>query len=187
MTWMLLLTLACATPASKPPVEAPCTACEGACTADTVAVTSAQHTSADLDYELSPPAGGDHDPCWAPWGVHTDEVRPENWLHNAEHGGVIVLHGPDAAAADVAALHAWVAAQPPGRALSTPYAGPMDRPYAAVMWGARLQLDCVDTAALDAFFAANVGGAPEDTIADPPSSCWDGDSGGDTATTSDAR
>jgi hypothetical protein len=177
--WLLV---ACAPEQEPAPVSEPCTACEGACTADTTTPTSAAHTTADMDYAISPPSGGDHDPCWAEWGVHAAEIRPENWLHNAEHGGVIVLYRTGSPQADVDALVAWVEAQPPGRALLTPYSDPMERAYAAVMWGARLQTDCVDTAALDAFFAVNAGGAPEDTISDPPSTCWDTASGGETGT-----
>lgn len=183
MTYLALL-WACSTQEAAAPAPEPCTACGGACTADRTTPATAAHTTDDVDYALSPPSGGDHDPCWAEWGVHTEEVRPENWLHNTEHGGIVLLYRPDAPQADVDALTAWVGAQPPGRALLTPYSDPMDRPYAAVMWGARLQTDCVDTASLDAFFAVNVGQAPEDTISDPPSTCWDTASGGETGTMS---
>lgn len=184
MIVLLLVLLACKPEPVATPCAEPCTACGGECTADSYTPTSADHTTADVSYDQSPPAGGNHDPCWAEWGVHTEEVRPENWLHNAEHGGVVVLYRTGSPESDVAALTAWVQAQPPGRALITPYSDPMDRAYAAVMWGTRLQLDCADTAALDGFFAENVGTSPEDLISDPPGGCWDTAEGGETGTMS---
>lgn len=50
----------------------------------------------DLVYAHNPPASGPHFPQWASWGVHDDVVPRGNWVHNLEHGGVILLLGPDA-------------------------------------------------------------------------------------------
>jgi hypothetical protein len=40
----------------------------------------------------NPPASGPHWPVWSAWGAFTDSVVPrERWVHNLEHGGVVLL------------------------------------------------------------------------------------------------
>jgi hypothetical protein len=50
-------------------------------------------------YQANPPSSGPHYPVWAPWGVHEDVVERGLWVHNLEHGGVVLLLG-DAASDD---------------------------------------------------------------------------------------
>ncbi|HEY4220339.1 MAG TPA: DUF3105 domain-containing protein [Myxococcota bacterium] len=49
-----------------------------------------------LVYQHNPPASGPHFPIWASWGVHTDVVDRGNWVHNLEHGGIVLLIGSNA-------------------------------------------------------------------------------------------
>jgi hypothetical protein len=174
----LLLALACANPKVDTPVRTVevCDACGGTCQLDGTDAPSRNHTTADLDYTLSPPMGGDHHPCWAEWGVHTEELAPENWVHNLEHGGVVFLYAPAVPATDVATLTSFVETRPGGRAILSPWSAPMDLPgatVAAVAWARRLQLACVDLDALGAFYDTWLGRGPEDTMMDPPSICTD--------------
>ncbi|MBI2938801.1 MAG: DUF3105 domain-containing protein [Chloroflexi bacterium] len=39
-----------------------------------------------------PPASGQHYGPTRPWGVHREEVPPGYWIHNLEHGGVVILY-----------------------------------------------------------------------------------------------
>ena len=112
----LLLALACANPKVDTPVSTveACDSCGGVCQLDGTDAPSRNHTTDDLDYVLSPPMGGDHHPCWADWGIHGEELAPENWVHNLEHGGIVFLHAPDVPAADVEALTAFVESRPGG-------------------------------------------------------------------------
>jgi hypothetical protein len=129
----------------------------------------ATHREGDIDYDDPPPAGGPHNPCWAPWGVHEDPVRPENWVHNLEHGGVVFLYDcPDGCEAAVAKLAAFVDEHP--QALLTPYLGLPTR-FGYVSWGYRLLTDCDDIAAARAFYDAHVDRAPESITSGPPSAC----------------
>jgi hypothetical protein len=43
-------------------------------------------------YQHNPPASGPHWPRPAPWGVHQDVVPREWWIHNLEHGGIVLLY-----------------------------------------------------------------------------------------------
>jgi len=47
-------------------------------------------------YGHYPPTSGPHWPRWAPWDVYTREVPPELWVHNLEHGGIVILYHCDA-------------------------------------------------------------------------------------------
>lgn len=144
-----------------------CTTC-GACE-EIVPIDSALHVAGGIDHPDLPPAGGSHDPCWAPWGVHADEVQDENWVHNLEHGGIVFLYRcPEGCADETAELAELVETR--GHALLTPYAELPTR-FAFVSWGARLSSDCHDLAAARAFYDAHVGRAPEYTVADPPATC----------------
>jgi hypothetical protein len=159
--------LACTEPE---PVSETCDTCGGDCQEDTFPTSSAQHVEGEVDYETYPPTSGNHDACWATWGVHTEPVADENWVHNLEHGGVVFLWDCTDCDADVDALNAWVATLPAGRALSTPYSE-MDAAFAAVSWGHRLLLGCLDLDALQAFYDANVDHAPEDSTSEPGVTC----------------
>lgn len=168
--WLLL---ACVT---EPASEA-CAACAGECLEETIPATGATHVDGDVAYADYPPTSGNHNPCWAEWGVHTDVVAPENWVHNLEHGGVVFVYAPTLEAADLTSLTTYVTSLPQGRAILTPASDPMDALVAAVSWEHRIELGCYDAEALDTFFWANVGHAPEDTTADP-GTCAMEDTGG---------
>src|SRR5262249_13053589 len=69
----------------KRPSGVVCTKC-GDCEEDIpVDPNDAIHVPDAVDYPDPPPVGGPHNPCWTTWGVHTDVVPPERWVHNLEH------------------------------------------------------------------------------------------------------
>jgi hypothetical protein len=45
-----------------------------------------------IPYEDSPPTSGPHWPIVAKWGVYSEEVAAEVFVHNLEHGGVVILY-----------------------------------------------------------------------------------------------
>lgn len=53
-----------------------------------------QHVAdgARVDYPSYPPTSGAHWPHWANWGVHPVPVPEEAFVHNLEHGGVVLLY-----------------------------------------------------------------------------------------------
>jgi hypothetical protein len=177
---ILAALLACASvPAPVSTESVPCDYCGGDCVDETQTITSAQHVTGDVVYDDVPPTSGDHNACWADWGVHTEDPGDEHWVHNEEHGGVVFLYQPascaasdsgEDCAADVAALAAVLDVASDPRWVITPYA-PLPSAWAAVAWGHRWLMGCFDLGAMNAFFVENVGHGSEDLTTDPSESC----------------
>lgn len=135
-----------------------------------IPVDDSPHVPGGIDYDDAPPVGGPHDPCWADWGVHAEELPDERWVHNLEHGGIVFLYNcPDGCAADVAALEG-LAAELGAFTILTPYAALPTR-FGVVAWEHRLLLDDADLDAMRCFYLDHVDRAPESTVADPSESC----------------
>jgi hypothetical protein len=154
-----------------------CDACDGACVEEVLTYPARYHAVGEVDYVDLPPAGGPHDRCWTDWGVHDEPVPDDNFVHNLEHGGVVVLWNcPEGCDAEVAAIDAFVATH--DRTVGTAYAD-MDARFAIAAWEARLTLDCFDPDAAHAYYLAHFDQAPESTGSPPPTSCSSGsDQGG---------
>lgn len=175
---MILLLVACSGESGEPPdsgvsyEEAACDACSGDCVETSASSFTASHVEGDLDYAQEPPMGGDHNSCWADWGVHEVEVAAESWVHNLEHGGIVVLTNcsGETCGAEWDSLVAWVEAAPVGRVLLTPYAA-APHPYTAVSWGHRIEMGCLDLSAVQAFYDAHVAQGPEDVTSGPSAAC----------------
>ena len=45
-----------------------------------------------ITYQEYPPSSGKHWPVWAPWGIYRDAVPEEVFVHNLEHGGIVILY-----------------------------------------------------------------------------------------------
>jgi hypothetical protein len=45
-----------------------------------------------IAYKHDPPASGPHWPWPAPWGWHPEVVPRQWWVHNLEHGGIVLLY-----------------------------------------------------------------------------------------------
>lgn len=65
---------------------------------------SATHTTEDVTYDQSPPAGGDHHPTWQNCGFYDGPVVEEHAVHSLEHGAVWVTYAPDLPEGDLAEL-----------------------------------------------------------------------------------
>jgi hypothetical protein len=124
-----------------------------------------------IAYTSRPPIGGRHYPVWYPtFGLVADPpVAPGYWVHNLEHGAVLVLYRcPDACPDLVERLgqmYADLSADPAvprgiARLLITPYAE-MDHTLAIVAWGHKLELDQFDRSRLVAFYVTHVDRGPE--------------------------
>ncbi len=149
---------------------ASCTACGGACDYESLTYASRNHIQTDLLY-AGTPAGGSHHLCWAPWGISTTPVGDEHWVHNLEHGGVTFLYRCTTdCSAEVAQLTDYVSTLPVGTAVMSPE--PMlNHRFTVVAWGYRLETDCLDLAAFEAFYIEHQGHGPEATTMPPPPQC----------------
>lgn len=146
----------------------PCTACGGTCTKERLQYPSRSHVG-EVVYEDSPAVGGDHLSCWLPWAVYTSPVAEGRWVHNLEHGGIVVLYNcPDGCEADLAEARAFVEAGPDRMMAPEPT---LEGRFAVLAWEHRLVLPCWETSAAADFYAAHADQAPESTTAAPPTSC----------------
>jgi len=127
-----------------------------------------------VTYATNPPSGGDHWGVWAAFTTYEIPVPREMYVHDMEHGAVLLLHDCDGACPEellsaLAAARDEVTGDPlclqiPGgpteRVITTP--DPLlDAPIAAAAWGATYTATCVDLPSLKAFAKAHYGHAPE--------------------------
>ncbi|QSR31088.1 hypothetical protein CFI00_11380 [Nocardioides sp. S5] len=113
---------------------------------ETFVIDDRAHTSGDVTYSQTPPAGGAHAPIWLACGVYDEPVRDENAVHDLEHGTVWITHDPELPQSDLDAL----AAQLPDNGIMSPHE---DLPSAVVVtvWEAQLALDGADDERLGLF------------------------------------
>jgi len=129
-------------------------------------------TGAFVKYALCPPATGKHynasgqGPIRAGLFGPDDAITPQGWIHNLEHGGLVLLYrcdNGDNACSDAgqAALRQFNASFPNSPVCNLPPGsiGPviarfdqMKTPYAALLWGLVLPLDTLDTNEIYTFF-----------------------------------
>ncbi len=132
-----------------------------------------QHVSVGttVTFTYCPPASGRHynttgaGPLAARLYGPSDTAGPTGWVHNLEHGGIVILYrgdGEGATEAGQAALRTLFDDYPPSPVcgLQPGTNGPviarfdeMATPFAALVWGRVLPLDTLDTAAILEFDA----------------------------------
>jgi uncharacterized protein DUF3105 len=117
-------------------------------------------------YQANPPASGPHYPVWARYREHAQAVPRPYWVHNLEHGAIVLLYRPDAPSAAVAELRQALSALPEDpacghrRALMTP--DPLlPQPVAAVAAFHVLAADRLDPSWVRAFSDSYRGRGPE--------------------------
>jgi hypothetical protein len=92
----------------------------------------------EADYDMNPPAGGNHAQAWLNCGVYDQPQANENAVHSLEHGAVWITYDPDAVTgADLDALRD---ATPGTYAVLSPYPG-LGSPVVISAWGAQVALD----------------------------------------------
>ena len=110
-----------------------------------------QHTEEDVDYEQSPPAGGEHDDVWQNAGFYEQPVRDENAVHTLEHGAVWIAYSPDLPADEKDRIRELVEGQT--CMLASPYEG-LSSPIVASAWGKQLSLESAGSSDLERFIRA---------------------------------
>lgn len=144
-----------------------------------IGVDSATHVPecTPVTYATNPPSGGDHWPVWAAFKKYEVPVPREMYVHNLEHGGIVLAYRCPSGCAEVTAMLEEVLAEanpdprcltsaggPAARLLLTPDDG-LDTPVAAAAWGATYTATCLDKPSLERFVADNYALGPEDTCA----------------------
>ena len=72
---------------------------------ETFEVSSNRHVEGDIDYDRSPPAGGDHSNVWQNCGIYDEPVEDGQAVHSLEHGAVWITYRPDLPDEQVQRLH----------------------------------------------------------------------------------
>jgi hypothetical protein len=124
-------------------------------------------TSVDYQaqYDMSPPAGGDHWGNWLNCGIYTEVQENERAVHALEHGAVWVTYDASALTADE--ISALQNSLPSTYIVMSPYEG-LDAPVVASAWGAQVKLDGVDDPRLEQFITKYWKAA---TAPEPGASC----------------
>ena len=129
---------------------------------------SAQHVAAP-SYEDGAPTGGDHLPCWASYGIYDEPLEPGRFVHNLEHGAVVLLYEcPEGCADEQAQLEEF--GRTHERTIVSPQTNLPAR-FAVVAWGHRLLASCVDLDAIEAFYDAHFRMGREDVASGAPEGC----------------
>lgn len=126
-----------------------------------------------VTYSHYPPTSGKHYPVWGNFKSYDLVISPGYYLHDEEHGAVVMLincHTAGSCDQDRARLQAIADAFPRDSLCDATVkhrlviAGDtvMDTRFALVAWGWSLKSDCIDSAAFRAFMDAHYGHGPED-------------------------
>ena len=135
-----------------------------------LAITGQTHVElcSPVAYSTNPPSGGDHWPEWAAYRIYDVPVAREMYVHNLEHGAVVLSYRceqaecPDVVKALASAF----------RNTQDPLCGPAARaimtqdlklatPIAVAAWGATYTATCIDEASLTEFVNSSIGKGTE--------------------------
>jgi hypothetical protein len=118
---------------------------------------------APLVYHTNPPSSGNHYPIWGVYKSYTKNFPPGFWVHNLEHGAVVITYNcNDGCAAEVAQAQALINSLPPDpdcpnhRLVMLPDPD-LDVRFAASAWGFTLKASCFDRAAFAKFISDHYG------------------------------
>lgn len=101
----------------------------------------AVHVQTAVDYTMTPPAGGPHNPSWLNCGIYEEAVPAEYAVHSLEHGAVWVTYDPEQVSGDD--LNALRSLMPRTYMILSPFPG-LDAPVVASAWASQVALDSVD-------------------------------------------
>lgn len=118
----------------------------------------------EVEWMSDPPHSGPHYPTWAPWGEHDSTVPRGNWVHNLEHGGIVLSYRcVDPCEAELDVLRDVIEQRPELRILLTPDPFlPGRERFAAVSWTWIHRFDAPDLEELLCFADQHENHAPED-------------------------
>ncbi len=136
-----------------------------------------------VTYGTKPPSSGNHYPIWAAYKTYAAPIPEGFFVHNLEHGAIVLTYNcaaagtPGSCASDVTAAQAMLDALPTDpecapqgsavrrRSLMTPDPH-LDVAFAASAWGWTLRAKCFDATAFEAFALRHYNQGREDICAD---------------------
>lgn len=148
-------------------------------TLDSPPLLPANHVpiGSDIQWDSNPPSSGPHFPIWAAYQAYASPVPRGYYVHNLEHGAVVLLYNCPSDCPDVVAALVQAANQIPSdplcdaagegirvRTVITP--DPLlDVPVAAAAWGWTYRAQCADLPTLTSFVQNHYGQGPEQICA----------------------
>lgn len=128
------------------------------------------HVSAQVDYPMSPPVGGDHHQVWVNCDkqVYTKAVPNENAVHGLEHGAVWITYNDEASEGDVSQLADTV--NRTSYTFMSPYED-QSSPIVLSAWGKQLKVDSASDARVQKFLDKYVQG---EQTPEPGAACTGG-------------
>lgn len=134
-----------------------------------IPVLSAEHVEYDVQYSVSPPAGGPHFGIWQNCGFYTSELLDELAVHSMEHGAVWITYRADIPGDELDSLERL--AQRNNYLLVSPYQQ-QPSPIVLTAWGRQLRLESIDDPRFVEFLETYVAVGP--TTPEPGSVCFGG-------------
>jgi hypothetical protein len=120
-----------------------------------------------LAFQKYPPTSGTHYETSMPWGVY-EETQPEGyWVHNLEHGGVVLLYNcPEGCPELKEDLENFYNKAPinrcsENRVIVMPYSESMTTPITILAWRRRLNLEQYDRKQIEKFYVRYEENGPE--------------------------
>lgn len=102
---------------------------------------ASEHVEGVVDYEQTPPAGGQHNPAWLNCGVYEEPVPNENAVHSLEHGAIWVTYDPEALSdGELETLRSQL---PSTYVILSPFEG-LPSPIVLSGWNVQLQVEEAD-------------------------------------------
>jgi hypothetical protein len=119
-----------------------------------------------IHYRANPPSSGPHYPFPAPAGVYPNGLLTGFWVHNLEHGYIVLLYRPPATQKQLAAFDRMAANFPKSKfgnvkLVVVPYSD-MPHPYAVLAWDWRLDMDEFKEGTVLEFYKQHVDHGRED-------------------------
>lgn len=108
---------------------------------------SQDHVTEAVDYDMNPPAGGDHHPAWWNCGIYDEPIPAHHAVHSLEHGAVWLTYSPDLPEDQVDSLRDLADQD---FLLLSPNEGQAS-PVVATAWGVQLEVDTADDERLPRF------------------------------------
>ena len=128
------------------------------CAADIQGVTfkaepNRQHVSGVIQYDASPPVGGNHAPIWGDCSgtVYAAAIADENAVHMLEHGAIWITYQPGLAQSEITVLSQLVNGV--DRMAMSPYPG-LDTPISLQSWGYQLKVTSASDPRIQKFITA---------------------------------
>jgi len=120
-----------------------------------------------VEHAADPPASGDHYPVWSRYGVFDEPVNPGYWVHNLEHGAIVLLYTCTDDCEQVRSdINRVYASLPDGafgevKLLATPYEGDFGSRFMLIAWNWQEPFDEFDPGRIERFYREFLDRGPE--------------------------